>query len=130
MIHTAKFYLQLNNEDINFLENKYWETISLISCRIDNVYKENGITTIFTKLYNNWYMYLIIDFIKLIGKADINEEDYSEVQDKINQYLYDIFEDNRRELILIRLDYRLDVKVEAKADRETIMYLYNKTAKI
>lgn len=128
MIHTAKFYLKLSNEDINFLENKYWEFISLISCKIDDVYKEKGIATTFTKIYSNWYMYFTIDFIKLIGKSDIKEADYSKVQDKINQYLYDIFQDNKRELILIRLDYRLDVKVEAKADRETIMYLYNKTA--
>ncbi|NMM64227.1 hypothetical protein HBE96_16500 [Clostridium sp. P21] len=128
MIHTAKFYLKLSNEDINFLENKYWEFISLTSCKIDDVYKEKGIATTFTKIYSNWYMYCTIDFIKLIGKADIKEADYSRVQDKINQYLYDIFQDNKRELILIRLDYRLDVKIETKKDRELIMYLYNKTA--
>lgn len=71
MIHTANFYLLLDSSDIDFIENKYNESLSLLKDTLSN----KSITVYFTSFYGNQYMHLNIDFIKLLNKSNINEND-------------------------------------------------------
>lgn len=121
MIHTAKFYVELNQTDVYFLQRKYRKEITQI-----NIIHQ-GITTKFIYKFGQWTMNVNIDFIEILGKCDIVQNDIEEIKTILNSYLYTIFEDLKRELILIRLDYRFDIKVMDKKKREVLMLLYKKT---
>lgn len=125
MVHTAKLYIKLENSDIYTIERKYKDKISLISNKLDKKFK--GIKTTITKRYNEWFMFLTLDFIVLLGKSEIKEKDYLIVEEKINLFLFEVFGNLRKEVILIRIDYRLDVYIKNKEERDLILYLYKKT---
>ncbi|WP_205628893.1 hypothetical protein, partial [Acinetobacter baumannii] len=76
LIHTAKFYLQLSQEELGLLCRKFGGYITLLSKVIDSNFK--GITTTITNRFYKWWMFVDIDFIKLLGKPDINQEDIKE----------------------------------------------------
>lgn len=72
MIHTGQFYLILNEDEVNYIQKKYNENINLINEKINNEYEENGISVSFYTRYRKCYMFLTVDFIKLINKHDIS----------------------------------------------------------
>lgn len=125
MVHTAKLYIILRHEEKYMIERKYKSSITLIGTKLNEIYK--GMVITFTKRYNQWFMFLTVDFIKLLEKCDITERDYKEVEYKINTFIYNIFGNLNNELILIRLDYRLDIKVKNEEERKLLMHLYKKT---
>lgn len=122
MVHTAKFYLMVEDEEVYKLEKKHKENITLIGSKLDG--QHMGLTTTFIRRYNNWLMFVTVDFIKLLGRCDIVEQDYKEIEQKIGNFLFYIFGENK-ELILIRLDYRLDFQTNDK-ERELLLTLYGK----
>ena len=123
MIHTAKFYVILDSDDIDFIENKYSEELSLLGYSLST----QSIITCFSYFKNKMYMHLNIDFIKLLNKSEFSESDLSESLMLIKQFLYKVFNDCSKfdDLVLTRIDYRVDVKVYKK-DREILLYLYKK----
>lgn len=123
MIHTAKFYIILDSEDAAFIENKYNEELSLLNYNLST----KSITTYFSYFNCKAYMHLHIDFIKLLNKPDICEKDLVPSIKLISEHLYNIFNDNSKfdDLVLTRIDYRVDVKVDKK-DREILLHLYRK----
>jgi hypothetical protein len=70
--------------------------------------------------------FFTIDFIKLLKKSDICENDILEINNEISSFKLDICDSKDIEEVLIRVDYRFDVVINSK-DRETLLYLYNKT---
>jgi hypothetical protein len=124
MIHTAKFFLLLSKKDVDFITKKYNERITLIGDIVDINFK--GIKTSIIKKMNKWILFVTIDCIELLGKADILEEDFNDLNNKMNDYLFGIFNNRERELILLRLDYRLDVVIKKVEQRELLLYLYVK----
>lgn len=125
MVHTAKFFIQFENEEVYKLEEKYKENITLVSEKLNE--KHNGITSYFTNYNKTWFMYFTIDFIRLLDKVNIKESDYKEIEDKINKFIYEVFGVRDKEAILVRIDYRLDVKVEREEERVLLFHLYKKT---
>lgn len=126
MIHTARFYLQLDDTEIVFLCRKFKEKITLLSKVIDENFE--GITTTFTNRFRQWWMFVNIDFIKLLGKSNIQEKDVKEIQQKIDQYLFFIFgKIHHKELTLVRIDFRYDAVISNKEHRELLLKLYKKT---
>ena len=80
MIHTAQFYKILNKSEIEYLIKKFKDDINLISLKINEIYLDKGIVITFYKRFGVYYMFLDIDFIKLISKSVITEKDYFNIQ--------------------------------------------------
>ncbi|HAT4128285.1 phage/plasmid replication domain-containing protein [Clostridium perfringens] len=125
MIHTGQFYLILNEDEINYIQRKYNENINLINEKINNEYKEIGISVSFYTRYRKCYMFLTVDFIKLINKNDISEEDYCLIDNTIKEVLGMLF-GYALEMTLIRIDYRLDIKIENENDKKFILKAIDK----
>ncbi|MBI5977656.1 phage/plasmid replication domain-containing protein [Clostridium perfringens] len=126
MIHTAQFYINIENEEKEFLKDKYTEDISKAITKVNNIYESKGISINYiTQEYGNCRIHFVIDFIKLLEKADITSEDLENINFEIYKFIFDIT-GSYIEPIMIRLDYRLDISVTLK-EREVLMYLYNKT---
>lgn len=128
MVHTAEFYIKLNIEDIDFLSVKYGQAITLVSEEINKKYDIYGITATITKMkFSGWYMFVIIDFIKLVNSTYISDCDRTLIEEKINSFVSDIFERKSKELILIRIDYRFDAVIESELERGILFHIYRKT---
>lgn len=126
MIHTAQFYSDLDEKEIQEIEIKYNEQINLVGGKINEIYEEKGIITTFYKSYGIHYISLEIDFIKLLNKSNIRQEDYMKIHKKIKQFLIDII-GYEIELCLIRFDYRLDIEIRNKVDRQFLIDVLNKS---
>lgn len=128
MIHTAQFYINLENEELENIRNKYNFDLGKAIKNINNIYECIGIVINYiTNTECEKRMIFNIDFIKLLNKTDINEKDIESINFKIDEFLFYVINANYKEKIMIRLDYRKDVVVN-KENREILMYLYNKTA--
>lgn len=127
MIHTAQFYMKFRERERLFLENKYKDNIFHIYSKINNIYECRGIAINYIATSMNEYtMFFTIDFIKLLNKSLINENDIEVIENEITNYKIDIINNGSIEPVLTRIDYRIDIEV-APNDRETLLYLYNKT---
>lgn len=67
-----------------------------------------------------------MDFIKLLGRANIEENDINLILDKINREVYLMLNRNF-ELYLNRLDYRFDMVIESKDERKILIKLFKKS---
>ncbi|EOU1112758.1 hypothetical protein AB8I94_001613 [Clostridium perfringens] len=125
MIHTGQFYSILNEDEVNYIKGKYDESLNLINEKINNECKDNGISISFYIRYKKCYMFLNIDFIKLINKYDISEDDYFLIDNSIKEFLCKLFGYDL-EMTLIRIDYRLDIKIENENDKKFILKAIDK----
>ncbi|MGK4042957.1 phage/plasmid replication protein [Heyndrickxia oleronia] len=125
LIHTAKFYIEIEEIELGLLCRKFKEHVTMLAKKIDSNFK--GITTTITNRFNQWWIFINIDFIEILGKSDITKKDNNEIIKKINQYLFSIFGENDKELTLIRIDYRLDAVVENSEHRSLLIKLYKKS---
>lgn len=131
MVHTAKFFLVLSRRDIEEIVERHKESITLVAEIIDSKFEwaSTGIYFDYRKegyKRNCWILDLKVDFIEMLGKSEIDELDYIEVEKEIDKYLLEIFGHIRYKLTLIRLDYRVDIKLD-KLDREILLKLYKKS---
>ena len=114
MIHTCEFYaLIIDKEIIGYLEDKFKTNIKLLNEEIDlKIF--DAVNFYFYKSYGIWKFNLFVDFIKLLGKPEICENDYTEIERRLNYILLSIFGENLKnlELILKRIDFRKDIKIE------------------
>lgn len=126
MIHTAQFYINIENEEKEFLKDKYTEDISRAIVKVNNIYESKGISINYiSQEYGNCRIHFVIDFIKLLEKADISSDDLENINFEMYNFIFDII-GRYVEPIMIRIDYRFDISVSLK-EREILMYLYNKT---
>lgn len=127
MIHTAQFYIKFKEDEKIYLETKYNQNILNVYSNINNIYSCKGIVINYiTKFVNEYTMFFTIDFIKLLKKSIISEVDIQEIEKEISNFKMDIINNSNAEVILTRIDYRMDIEV-SNNNRETLMYLYNKT---
>ncbi|MEK4264162.1 phage/plasmid replication domain-containing protein [Paenibacillus sp. FSL L8-0499] len=125
MIHTAQFYIFLEANQVSALCKKFKLDIALLPAFIDTHYE--GVKTVFRKYGLGWWMFVYIDFIKLLGKPDIWENDVLTIRKEMNGYLYRLFESNAKEFTLICLDYRIDAILPDPEHRKLLLKLYKKT---
>lgn len=125
MIHTAQFYCRLQDTELKDICSKFQEAPSSLPGKINPHF--NGIVGAFKHGGFGWTMYTTVDFIKVLGKSDITEDDYAEIDDKLNEYLQFIYGNDTKELVMLRLDYRFDVVVPEEAHRKALLKLYKKT---
>lgn len=133
MIHTAKFFMKLEKEDIYRLVDRYGEKVTVIGDLIDRKYEWSATSIYYSRSeesysMNSWVLNLVVDFVKMLGRSNITENDYKFVENEMNNYIYELFGNSNNELKMVRLDYRVDIKVP-KEDRFILLKLYRKSYK-
>jgi len=125
MIHTAQFYILLEDAEVSTLCRRFKQDISLLPRAIDTHFE--GFKTVFRKYGSCWWMFVYIDFIKMLVKPDIWVDDVQAIRKKMNAYLYMLFDSYDKEFTLIRLDYRIDAVIPDPDHRKLLLKLYRKT---
>ena len=117
MVHTGEFFVDLNIEDDMELI-KVLEELKVIKD------EEKGIIMMPKKVPMKFgyrtSLYIFVDFIKLLGRANIVQNDIEEILEKINIVVKTILNRNF-ELILNRIDYRYDVAIVSEKARKIIL---------
>lgn len=125
MLHTTQFCCQLQSEEIYNLTQRFNVSADSLYKEIDGI--SPGITTALKERSYDWSMLIYVDFIKLLGKADISEKDFADAMKEINRFKQFVFGNERKEIILTRIDYRFDIVVSDKQQRELFLKLYRKS---
>lgn len=115
MVHTGEFFVDLNiEEDMDFI--KVLEELKVI--------KDKGIIIMLKKVPMKFgyktRLYIFVDFIKLLDRANINPNDIDEILEKINILIKSLLNRNF-ELILNRIDYRYDAVIISEKARKIIL---------
>ncbi|MFD2618379.1 phage/plasmid replication domain-containing protein [Terrilactibacillus laevilacticus] len=130
MIHTAEFFIHVNIAFIRNLENLYrGKNINLIFAEIENLYPGIRIWSAPVKFRHAIFkINLFVDFIKLLGRKDsiIDEDDYEEIEAKLNEVCQKIEIRHIDLLTLSRLDYRFDAVINNDAVRSFLVKRYKK----
>ncbi|MGV8983834.1 hypothetical protein [Clostridium sp.] len=124
MVHTIQLYCPLDILEIRNIEEKFNMDIKFIDGTLDRRFR--AVKTSITKRYFDWGIYLVVDIIKLLGYPDFSEIEYPIIEQYLNLYMNQIglqFKD----LTLLRIDYRLDVCIPDKSERDLLFKLYEKT---
>lgn len=117
MVHTGEFFIDLNiEEDMEFI--KVLEELEVIRHEEDSIIMM--LKKVPMKFGYRTRLYIFVDFIKLLHKANINPNDIDEILEKINVVVKAILNRNF-ELILNRIDYRYDVVVVSERARKIIL---------
>ena len=126
MIHTAQFYCIISQQEVIEISNKFKCSIDFIADEVDLLF--TACKTSVIKKFNQWILFVNVDFIKMLHRADINEQDIIKIEQYLTRYINYIHNAKDYEsLVLIRLDYRFDVKIKDKTHREILFKLYKKT---
>ena len=120
MVHTGEFFVKLDiNLDMELI--KILEEIKVI--------KDKGIIIMLKKIPlkfgNEYRLYLFVDFIELLERAEIKADDIDEILEKINILVRAILK-RCFDLELNRIDYRYDVEIVSENARKLLLKLLNK----
>lgn len=128
MIHTVELYCDLNKKEFirvkstyGIENDRYYDLTQYI--------KGDGINvTIKKEVFVSgqvWRVTMFVDFIKVLGKADITIQDKEIIISIISEKLENLIFVKKR-LYLKRIDYRFDKIVENLVEREILFKLFNK----
>lgn len=125
MIHTLQFYCYATLDEIKASEEYHALAIQEVLAKVESSY--SGIKITFKKLRfsNDYIFYLFIDAIKLLDKADITQLDQIPLQNQLNDIKKNLLFTNK-DLILLRIDYRFDVKISDERIRNFLFNLFAK----
>lgn len=128
MVHTAKYYKELTEECLNsIISRNKCSTIDLALSRVDS--KVEGISSKHLFFMNKHHLSISVNFIELLNKSDITENDLHEINEMLRKYVYLLLGSNDiHSIILTRLDYRLDFNID-KDDRDLLFTLHYRTLK-
>ncbi|NMF06871.1 phage/plasmid replication protein [Clostridium beijerinckii] len=124
MVHTAQFYCELSSDDIRKMMLKHNIGVNLIPSKLEEDFY--GFSGAIVKEYIYYKFYLTVDFIKILNKTDITENDYDNIEKNIDLYMSKLCDLLCKDLTLTRLDYRIDVKLNNNKEREILIKLYRK----
>lgn len=134
MVHTIKIFSDVDEDIFKYLEYKF----SIKNSKYFNLSQYvaiDGVKLEIRQLNNRksknkiWRIYIFIDAIKMLDRADIVEADNVIVLENIYDILSDILPNNlsdKLDLRLHRFDYRCDKVIESKEKRRLLVKLYNK----
>ncbi len=126
MLHTAKFCTDiLTSDEVLLIEKHIGVNSKQIQQRVER--KFNGITSWIVNQYG-FRLFFVVDFVKLLGKTEITEQDYVEAEEEIEKFLWYLFRDEAfiDRISLIRIDFRLDIRLQ-EDERKLLFFLYRKT---
>lgn len=123
MIHTGEFFV--------ILDGKYDEH-AIKEMNEKKVYSCKGCKIVCRKTVVNKYvitrLHLVVDFIELLGRADITPDDANEITYKIRSIVESIVDNDDFEMVLSRIDYRYDVVIRNRDEKEMILKLLRKSS--
>jgi hypothetical protein len=123
MVHTIQLFCQLTSEEAIYITNKFNKDIRLVGDDMDELFA--ACTTTINHRHGVWGVYIVADIIKILNTPTISEKDYKYVEEYLNSFMNELglqYED----LTLLRIDYRLDVLIEDKNEREALFKIYKK----
>ncbi|RSK28520.1 hypothetical protein EJF36_17510 [Bacillus sp. HMF5848] len=130
MIHTFKMYIPLNYLEVQDIQQRLGIKYSELNSYFEDYYK--GINAVLmSRGKGEWHLSMVVDVIQLLGTPDIKEGMYGRFEYKIKLMLMDIFGHSLsyKNHVLTRIDYRYDVVVQNKDERQLLIDLYKKMAR-
>ena len=130
MIHTFKMFFELDYQEVQDLQKKFNIKYTEFNEHFAGSYAGVTMSIILCK-DGKWRLYMVVDAIELLGKPDINEADCGSIETELKYILSDIFGHSAyyRNHVLLRIDYRYDVIIKNKNDRQLLLTLYKKLTK-
>ncbi|WDQ33869.1 phage/plasmid replication protein [Paenibacillus marchantiae] len=126
MIHTARLFVQLSDEEVVGVKRRFKEDIALVHEIIDGQFEEVFDTDITIK-FGTWYLFTTIDVVQLLRRGIVLENDLSTIQKALDAYLYFVLGENDKEFTLCRIDYRFDAVIADAAERQVVLDLLKKS---
>lgn len=123
MIHTVELYANLSFEEKNIIEKRFKKSIEEVMEEINS--DRDAIRFSGKNRKFHYQIKIFADVTKILNRGDVYEKDYDDVKKRIDnevEYLVGYSLD----LILMRVDYRLDKYINSKAERLILIHLYKK----
>lgn len=128
MVHTIELYMNLTEKESKVIKYDFQIGNSKFYNFENFINTEGVMMTLKNECDGNKgidRIYILVDCIKLLARAEIVEDDVIIIQSKINNLLYSVLRINKS-LYLSRIDYRFDYLVADKHERELLFINYNK----
>lgn len=127
MIHTIKMIFPLHYEEVAQLQKR----LEIIYTELSTTFKRKypGVTmSIYNKGKGEWMLSMVVDVVKLLQNAIIEESDYQTVERKIKYILYNVIGNSScyNDHVLMRIDYRYDVVIKDFVEKQLLLDLYKK----
>ncbi|WP_153461405.1 hypothetical protein [Sediminibacillus terrae] len=138
MIHTFELMIFISYEDFQHICFKYdvnlnkfryvRAAVKELNRKIKKFFPAYAVVRSWEQPNGDWNLQLKIDAVKLLNRGTIKEEDYDLVESDIRKFLTRHFghSDYFDSHTLTRIDYRLDIELSDKKDRELLFHLLEK----
>lgn len=123
MIHTIQLYTSISFDEKDKIEKRFNKNIIQVMEEVSE--STEGITIGVKGRPYDYYVDIKIDVTKILNRGEVKEEDYCIVQDEIDKVIEDII-GYSLELTLLRIEYRIDIRIESGAKRYILLHLYKK----
>lgn len=138
MIHTLTMYFAVKATSIDYFFSRYnirldkMDYIEAAVKKVNDQLKINhpGYIITYLKWLNDdqWRIHLKLDLTKILDKGSITEGDYARVVEEIQNFLKSQLDDASyyETHVLTRIDYKYDVKLSDKNEKELLLHLFEK----
>ncbi|MCE9676015.1 hypothetical protein LPC27_09570 [Paraclostridium bifermentans] len=123
MIHTIQLYTIISFDEKDKIEKRFNKSIIQVMDEVSE--NTEGITISGRGKIADYYINMHIDVTEILDKGDVNEVDYYIVQKEIDRVIEYIV-GYKLELTLLRIEYRIDIRVESSAERYILFHIYKK----
>lgn len=130
MIHTFKMFLPIDYRDVQDMRKRF--NIKAFEANKFFEGKFPGVTMSLSAMgKGQWKLSMFVDAVKLLGKSNLIEADYPDLERQIKMILFQLFmhSDAYDDHILQRIDYRFDVLINDHTIRQLLLDLYKKTVR-
>lgn len=127
LIHTFKMMFPIHHEEVQDMQKRFDIKYTEVNKFFEGDFP--GVTLAISNIgFGKWYLYMVVDAIVMLGKSNIKEDDYQSLKNEIKKILIRIFGHaaHYKEHVLIRIDYRYDIKIEDKNIQKLLMHIYKK----
>jgi predicted transcriptional regulator len=130
MIHTLKMFLPIDYRDVQDMRKRF----NIKAFEVNKFFegKFPGVTMSLSAMgKGQWKLSMFVDAVKLLGKPNLTEADYPNLERQIKMILFQLFmhSDAYDDHILQRIDYRFDVFINNQTIRQLLLDLYKKTVR-
>lgn len=131
MIHTAELTFHIEKNDLYTIEENLGDSYKKANDKFQMLYGayfNNAYTIQVTEKYGKCYLSLFVDAVRLLGKPDIVEGDYSLIKHRIMELLMLLIghTDCYENYTLKRIDYRYDIVIEDEHIRQLYFHIIGK----
>lgn len=123
MVHTIQLYTNITFDEKDKIEKRLNKDIGQVMEEVSSNTK--GITITGRGKIVDYYINIHVDVTEILNKGDIREDDYNKVQKEIDNAIEKIV-GYKLELILLRIEYRVDVYIESSSQRYMLFHIYKK----